>query len=137
MDRAIHEGDWIVSITHGILNGYTAYPTLKAFESHLQYVKDHESEIWVDTFANVFRYGRERDEARLTSQPSPGKVVFTLAAPLDPKVYDRPLTVVIAATAATDARATREGVALPIKVRPDRILVNAVPSDAPVTVTWR
>ena len=45
---------------HGIEIGYDHFPDRKIFESHLQYVKDHEAQIWADTFANVARYVQER-----------------------------------------------------------------------------
>ena len=137
VDRAIVEGKWIASITHGILNGYGAYPSLKAFEGYLQYVKDREDRIWVDTYAHVFCYVRERDAAKLTWEMSPGKAVITLTSSLDPKIYDRPLTLVIAALGAEDARAARAGVELPVKVLAECIQVDAMPTNAPVTVTWR
>ncbi len=137
IDRAVAEGRWIVAIVHGILNGYAAFPSLKAFEGHLQYVKDREDKIWVDTFANVFRYGRERDEAKLTYEASPGKVVIRLQSSLDPRIYDRPLTLVITAKGAKDVRAERGGVELPAKVLAECIQVDAVPAEAPLTVTWR
>ena len=137
VDRAILEGRWIVSITHGILNGYAAYPSLKVFEGYLQYIKDREDQIWVDTFAHVFCYVRERDEVKLTSEVSPGKAVVSLKSSLDGNIYNRPLTLVIAAKGAKDARAERAGVDLPVTVLSDCIHVDAVPADAPVTVTWR
>ncbi|HEY1784018.1 MAG TPA: polysaccharide deacetylase family protein [Pirellulales bacterium] len=137
IDRAILEGKWIVSITHGILNGYGAYPSLKAFEGYLGYVKDREDRLWVDTCAHVFCYLRERDEAKLTFELSPGKAVVMLTSSLDAKIYNRPLTLVIAATGAKDVRAERAGVDLPVKVLDDCIHVDAVPADGPITITWR
>lgn len=137
IDSAIAEGKWIVSITHGILNGYAAYPSLKVFEGYLEYVKDREDRLWVDTFAHVFCYIRERDEAKLTCDVSPGKAVVALTSSLDGKIYNRPLTLVIAAKEAKNVQATRAGVDLPVKVLADCIQVDAVPAEAPITVTWR
>jgi peptidoglycan-N-acetylglucosamine deacetylase len=137
VDRAIVEGKWIASITHGILHGYGAYASLKAFEGYLQYIKAREDRLWVDTYAHVFCYIRERDDAKLTFDVTRGKVVISLTSSLDEKIYNRPLTLVIAAKGAKDARAVRGGVDLPVKVVSDSIQVDAVPSDTPITVTWR
>jgi peptidoglycan-N-acetylglucosamine deacetylase len=137
IDSAIAQGKWIVSITHAILNGYAAYPSLKVFEGYLEYVKEREDRLWIDTFAHVFCYIRERDEAKLTSEVSPGKAVVTLTSSLDGKIYNRPLTLVIPAKGAKDVQASRAGVDLPVKMLDDCIQVDAVPADAPITVTWR
>jgi len=137
VDRAIVEGKWIASITHGILNGYGAYPSLKVFEGYLQYVKDREDQLWVDTFAHVYCYTRERDDAKLTFDVTPGKAVVRLTLSLDEKIFSRPLTLVIAAKDAKDVRAVRAEYELPFKVLSDCIQVDAVPGAAPITVTWR
>jgi len=44
-----------------------------------------------------------------------------------------PLTLVIAANGASAAR----GAELPVTVQADRILLDAVPGEAPITVTWQ
>jgi peptidoglycan-N-acetylglucosamine deacetylase len=137
VDRAIRDGVWIVSITHGIAHGYGAYPQPKDFERDLENLKRHEDQLWVDTCANVFRYIRERDDAKLTAEMSPQRAVITLASTLDPHIYDRPLTIVIAERGAKEVRAVRAGVDLPVRALADSIQVDAPPSDAPIVVTWR
>jgi peptidoglycan/xylan/chitin deacetylase (PgdA/CDA1 family) len=52
IDRAIRKGIWIVPMIHGIGRGFDPLdPDL--LRQHLQYIKDREAEILVDTFGAV------------------------------------------------------------------------------------
>ncbi len=139
VDDAIAKGKWIVPMLHSIRRGFAAFEDPAQLDAHLRYVKSREGEIWVDTFGNVARYVKERDAATLAAHVGPREVVFRVSCPLDGKVYNCPLTVVVPAEGASSARAVRTGEAepLPVTVTSDRILVDAVPADEPVRLTWQ
>jgi hypothetical protein len=61
-----------------------------------------------------------------------------LACPLVGGVLHAPLTIVIPPQHATDVRAwyKKGGERLPVEVYPEKILVQAAPSDQTIEVTW-
>lgn len=136
VDEAIKKGQWMVPMLHSLSKGYAAFKNIADFDEHLKYVKKHESQIWIDTFGNVARYVKERDSAKLEGKVSADKAEFKLTCPLDSKIYDQPLTVVIPAKGATKATAKRGGEELPAVVKGDCILIDVPPADDPVTVSW-
>lgn len=137
-DQQVRDNKWGVIMAHGISYGYAAFTDPQIFRTHLNYVKSRAADIWVDTFANVARYEKERDDANLAvSASSPGRLVFTLTGTLDPALYTVPLTVVLDIPAAKSARAVRAGHDLPVRVSASAVQIDAVPSPEPVTVIWQ
>ena len=137
-DKQVRDKKWGVVMAHGIAYGYAAFTDPEIFRTHLRYVKKQEAAIWVDTFANVARYEKERDDATLTiTDSAAGRVTFVLSGKLDPAIYDVPLTVVIESPSAQSARAVRAGRELPVRVSPSALHIDAAPSSEPITVTWR
>jgi peptidoglycan-N-acetylglucosamine deacetylase len=145
-ELAIRNRSWLEVMTHGIDVGYDHFINAGIFEDHLVYLKDHEEQIWTDTFANVARYVQERDAAKIDGHVEKGKAVFTVTCPLNPKLYDQPLTILVPAHWPQNVQATRGGNPLPATTQPgygpgsgivDRILIDVVPSEEPVTVTWQ
>lgn len=136
-DKLVTDQKWGVLMTHAVVHGFSAMSDPEVFRSHLKYVKSHENEIWVGTFADVARYEKERDDAKLTFTESGDRITCTLTGTLDPKVYTVPLTVVIAQPGAKSAKAERVGKELPARVEKDGILVQAAPDQDPFVVTWK
>lgn len=137
-DRQVLEKSWGVVMLHAIQEGFAAFSDPEVFRGHLRYVKSRKDAIWVETFATVARYEKERENAVLrVSAADSGRVEFLLAGTLDPAVYDVPLTIVIEAAGAERARAMRAGVDLPVRIRPGALEVDAAPAQEPVTVFWK
>lgn len=139
IDDAIKKGLAVVGMIHGITTGYQPFTSPDVFENHLKYVKSREDVIWVDTFANVSRYTLERDAVKLTQAMTEKDATFTLKCSLDQNKFNYPLTVVIPVKGAAKVEAKRRdsGESLPVEVRADCILVQAVPSSQHVVVTWQ
>lgn len=140
IDKAIQTGQAIVFMTHAVAEvGYLPL-SREDLDGHLQYVSQLKDRIWVDTLANVARYVRERDAAKLAIKASQAnRVTFNLACPLDPVVFNEPLTCVIHAgghVVPASAQCERGGVALPALVSGDKVLVDVVPGTGDVTVRW-
>ncbi len=136
-DKLVKEHKWDIMMTHAIAKGYAAMSDPEIFHEHLKYVKSREHEIWVDTFANVVRYEKERDEAKLTVAGTVGRISCTITGSLDPKLYDVPLTIVIDAPSAVSVHAERAGRELPARVVSGAIQIDAAPDKEPVTVVWK
>jgi peptidoglycan/xylan/chitin deacetylase (PgdA/CDA1 family) len=96
VDRAIKTGQFIVIMTHAVAEvGYQPV-SQEELEGHLQYVSKLRDQVWVYTFANVSRYVRERDSATVTIQVTEAdRVTFDVVTPLDPRLFNLPLTCVI------------------------------------------
>jgi hypothetical protein len=137
-DEQVRDHKWGVVMAHAIGHGYAAFTDPEIFRSHLRYVKNQETNIWVDTFANVARYEKERDDAKLIiATNAPGRMTLTLGGTLSPDIYDEPLTIVLKVQGATSAHAETSGRELPVRVAKDSIQVDAVPGQAPINITWR
>ncbi|MBK1835332.1 polysaccharide deacetylase family protein [Roseibacillus ishigakijimensis] len=136
-DKLVRDEKWGVLMTHGIEEGYAAMSSREVLHEHLKYVKSHEQDIWVDTFANVSRYEKERENAKLSASGEVGKLTCTLTSALDPQLYNVPLTLVIEAANATTARAMRGDVNLSAVVEDGTILIEATPSSQAIIITWK
>ena len=136
-DKQIGDKTWGVIMAHAIANGYSALGDPEILRAHLRYVKSREGEIWVDTFANIARYEKERDQTKLEISGKPGNLTCLLSSTLDPEVYNVPLTFIIDAAGATSPHAERAGQELPIGTSSNSIHFDAIPNSQPIRVTWK
>jgi peptidoglycan/xylan/chitin deacetylase (PgdA/CDA1 family) len=136
VDGVIDRGEWKVAMIHAVKSGYAAWASADAFKEHVAYLKGRQDVLWVDTLGAVAKYKQESEAATLKAEAAGKTVTLTLTCPLDPKIFDQALTVVIAAPGVRKAAATREGKPLPMTVRTDEVLVDIVPGDQKVIVTW-
>lgn len=134
-DKLILENKWGVLMVHGIAKGYAPLSDPGILRAHLTYVKSREGDIWVDTFANVARYEKERENAKLRLTGQPGNLTCSLNSVLDPQIFNVPLTIVLDAPKATTARAVRAGKELPVRVMKGSIYIEAPPAVEPITIT--
>lgn len=136
-DKQAAEGNWGVAMIHGINAGYDPIRS-DVLSQHLQYTGQH-AKLWVDTFANVGRYVRLRETAKLTiSEQTARSARFVLSSPLDPKFFNAALTVVIPHAGATEASASTEnGIPLQTHTLDDSIQVECPPSEAVISVHWK
>ena len=136
-DKLVEDKKWGVIMAHGIGNGYAALSDPEILRAHFKEIKSREKEIWVDTFANVARYQKERDDAKLTVTGKPKNVTCVLSGTLGSQIYDVLLTLVLQAKGAATARATRAGRELATHVENGAVLVQVAPAPETITVTWK
>ncbi|HSI09610.1 MAG: polysaccharide deacetylase family protein [Rariglobus sp.] len=137
-DKQVRDKKWGVVMAHGIAYGYAAFTDPEIFRAHLRHVKSRDTDIWVDTFATIARYEKERDDAKISvASSSASRLVFTLTGTLDPKLYDVPLTLVLDLPNSRSARALRAGRELPVRVSASAVQIDTAPSSEPITVTWQ
>jgi len=137
-DRQVRDRSWGVVMAHGIGQGYAAFTDPEILRTHLRHVKSREADLWVDTFANIARYERERDTATLTIvSHRAGGMVCVLSGPLDPSLYDLPLTLVVEVPGSRSVRATRSGRELPARISANFVQIDAAPSPEPITLVWQ
>lgn len=135
-DKLVQEGKWGILMTHGVAQGYAALRGPEILREHLKYVKSRGSDVWVDTFLNITRYTQERENTKLDARRGESSAEITLTCSLDPKLFDLALTIVLQAPSAREVSAKRNGAALPATVRGDSILIEAVPGDGVILVSW-
>jgi len=140
IDKAIKTGQFIVVMAHAVAEAGYQPVSQEDLDGHLKYVSQLKDRVWVDTLANVSRYVRERDAAKITMKASEAnRVIFDLACPLEPVLFNRPLTCVIHAggpVVPSSVQCERGGVAIPVVIYGDKVLVDVVPGAGDVIVRW-
>lgn len=140
IDKAIKAGQAVVIMTHAVAEEGYQPVSQEDLEGHLKYVSTLKDRLWVDTFANVSRYTRERDAAAVAIIANGAeRVTFTLTCPLDPALFNHPLTCVIHAgspPALGSARCEQGGKAMPVVVAGEQVLVEVLPGAGEVVVGW-
>jgi len=93
VDAAVTRKDtWLVLVIHGVDGlGYEAL-SHTLLDEYFQYIKSKDDQLWVATFGNVTRYMREKENVKLTSSESGGKITVKLSNPLEKTMYYVPLT---------------------------------------------
>ena len=91
----LKEGDWGVTMTHGITYGYDAFVHPEILWEHWDKVKKLENKIWVGTFREVAAYLKEKEAVQLEIAQSGNELCIRPQLPLDKKLFTEPLTLVI------------------------------------------
>ena len=140
IDKAIKAGQPVIIMSHAVAEAGYQPITREQLDGHLRYVTTVTNQVWVDTLAQVSRYVRERDAAKVTLlTQEANRLTFTLSCTLDPKLFNKALTCVITPagrTAPSSASCEQGGVPIPSVVSGGKVLVDVTPSSGPVTVRW-
>ncbi len=141
-DFAIQKNLWLIAQCHDVglplVGNYR--PVSKEFlYQHLSYIKQRESEIWIDTFKNVYRYLFEKKNTEIVlKNVSTHGVAFEVKSPLDPKIFSVPLTVAINSQIENlkTARALQNGKLLEVTIDKNLIFINIEPINSTVNVEF-
>jgi len=139
IDDLIKQKKWGVAMIHGIVQGFDPFDPA-VLKAHLTYAKSKENDLWIDTFANVGRYVKERTVSTIQIVSQADKsVAFVLSRPPLTPNFIVPLTLIISAPGAISAEAHRNGVisSLPVKIVPDAVQIEATPGPEAIIVTWK
>ncbi|NNE48104.1 MAG: polysaccharide deacetylase family protein [Rhodothermales bacterium] len=82
---------WLVLVFHGVEGIGWEPKTAADLEAYFEYIAEQE-DVWVATFRDVTRYMRQRMSAEVSSEFDGASLRVHLVHPLDPAVYDYPLT---------------------------------------------
>ncbi|MFH0867314.1 MAG: polysaccharide deacetylase family protein [Bacteroidota bacterium] len=93
IDRLQYTKGWLIERIHGIdSNGWEPVPSSR-YASHLGYVKLNEDHLWIDTYKNVIKYIRERNNAKLSLIDSTlYDYTLSLTDTLADDIYNVPIT---------------------------------------------
>ena len=92
--ETIAEGRWYVACAHGIGDGWGPISE-QSLINILDFVKENESKIYLDTFENLAKYRIERENTQLVFSKDANGQVVELRSSLDPEIFDIPLCVVL------------------------------------------
>lgn len=92
--QLIREGEWGITMTHGITQGYDLWYHPEWLWNFYDEVKAHEDSVWVATFAQVAAYQRERQHLQLmANKRDDGSLTVTPRLNgLNPVLFHEPLT---------------------------------------------
>ncbi len=136
---------WVIAECHAIATKdiKTYKPmTKELLEKHLTYIKGKEDKIWVDTFINVYLYLIEKKRSQLYWESiSSHQVKLFIKAQLNPKIFHKPLTIVIDTSPVYPKKALavqeRSLKKLSVKIRGNKLYIDVIPNTSPVEVIWQ
>ncbi|MFO7448185.1 MAG: polysaccharide deacetylase family protein [Ignavibacteriaceae bacterium] len=94
-DNAANQKGWAVYLVHAI-DGDNGYSPLVSTElrASLEYLKENENKFWVQTFANVVKYIRERNALSVSDSVISGdSIIVFVTDTLDNSIYNYPVTI--------------------------------------------
>lgn len=93
VDTTMNRHDtWLVLTHHGVEGiGWEALPATELNE-YFTYIKNHQDKLWVATFADVTKYMRERQSAKVQSNLKNGHIAVSVSHPLNKGFYNIPFT---------------------------------------------
>ncbi|WP_152393369.1 S-layer homology domain-containing protein [Paenibacillus guangzhouensis] len=93
LDTGIAKANWLILTGHGNNDEGWSPPSLSLYDSHYAYVKQRDDALWNGTLAQVGKYLRERQDAKIELVTVNSlSIKLKLTGTLDSKVYDEPLT---------------------------------------------
>ncbi|MBN3583622.1 polysaccharide deacetylase family protein [Algoriphagus aestuarii] len=88
-----HQNIWLVLVIHGVENLGWEPKTKEELTGYFSYMKANEDKLWVETFRDVTKYIRARQNSQIYSKMENGFISISLQSELDPTVYSVPLTI--------------------------------------------
>ncbi len=92
LDRVIAEGDWGVTMTHGIHHGWDQWEDEQVLWDFYKELAARKDEVWIDTFAAVAAYRAEREHCTIRVRKYRKCIGLKPSCDLDPALYQEPLT---------------------------------------------
>lgn len=134
LEDLIKDGDWGVTMTHGINYGYDAFKYPDLFWEHLDDVKGMDDKVWVATFRQVASYIKERDEIRLKISDKKDGLVITPELKLNKELFVEPLTMVVRKEGVKGVTVSQNKKQLSVNVQGDKIIFDFNPYDGQIKV---
>lgn len=91
----VSNGEWGVTMTHGIRTGWDQWDEPQVLWDLFRTLGTMKDSVWVETFANVMAYAKERDAASVTAKTKRGKTIVEIECPLPSKLFNAPLTLLL------------------------------------------
>lgn len=138
VDKLIEKGDESPVMIHAIKKGYgwDPFDDISIFEEALDFLKEKQRVLWVDTFANLAKYRFNRENADLSVlENSPTQMKLKIVAKPDAKLYNIPTTIEIPWKKGVK-RVLQGTKSLDIAHQGDRCFIDILPQNGTVTVDY-
>ena len=136
MDKAVQKGSWEIIMIHAINIGYDQFRDPQQLYDHWRYVKSKESELWVDTFANIGKYKAMAKAVKLEVKQGNQKITCSFTG-IKKDMLESHLTIVAKAKNALEAKAIQAGKNLKVRTTIDKILIDVDPMKGPFEISWK
>jgi len=130
LDETIAAGGWYVPTYHGIENGWIITKAA-VFEQHLQAFAKRKDVLWIATFAEVIKYHKERNCAKINITAE-DKYNITLALTdtlTNTAIWNEPLTLNLQQTEFKVKSITQGGKNIPFTIADDVATFNVMPGN--------
>ncbi len=135
--KGLSTNGWVTILLHEIDsgNGYSPFSS-EELEGVLKYLVENSDIYYVDTFANIARYTKERDATQVTAMMTDNQITATLTCDLDTEIYNVPISVEVPLPDGwTSVTATQNGASIDAEIVGETIIFDAVPSGGEVVIT--
>ncbi|MFC3879796.1 polysaccharide deacetylase family protein [Algoriphagus namhaensis] len=88
-----HDNIWLVLVIHGVENLGWEPKTRDELKEYFSFMKTTQNDLWIDTFREVTKYIRARQNSTVKSSLADGKITISLESDLDTRIYSVPLTI--------------------------------------------
>lgn len=95
LEQTLRNGEWTVTMTHGITQGYDAFKDPKLLWNCFTQVANMQDCIWVATLHDVLAYNAERKHTKLETTKNKKGVTIVPHLSLDKHLFTHPLTLVV------------------------------------------
>lgn len=92
LERVIANGEWGVTMTHGIHHGWDQWEDENVLWDFYKELASRRDEVWIDTFAAVCAYRQEREHTAIVVRKYRKCIGIKPSCDLDPALYHEPLT---------------------------------------------
>ncbi len=134
--RVLDSGGWGSAIIHGITTGYRPFSSMEHFKEHVEAVTSKKEQIWIAPMGEVARYLKSAEETKITTVVKQGEMEISFSAE-NPNAAA--LTLVLSPDGKTmeDVTASQAGKPLQVIREKDRFLIEVMPGEDPVRVSWK
>lgn len=137
VDDVVDNGDWGVTMTHGITVGYDMWDNPQLLWDMMDYVKGRDAEIWAATFREVAAYEAERDNTVVRVKERKNGLELSLECGLDPDLFDIPLTIAVKGDWNRGVPTVRSGKEkLPCRLDGGLLLIEALPEQSSIQIDY-
>ena len=138
LHRTLESGDWGVTMTHGINEGYDKWYRPQQLWDFFDEVKGKEDSIWVGTFRDVAAYRAERENLMLRIERGRRSITIVPRLMLDQKLFRHPLTMIIRGDwSGKNIIVSQQDATLQPRVAGDKLMFDFDPSAGRIRIEWK
>lgn len=127
----IRKGEWGVTMTHGIAQGYDHFQDPQVLWTFLDDICARQDQLWIAPLRDVTAYVKEREASKLSVDTVAQGLCVTIHTGLDKQLFSHPLTLAVKTNV---ANAEQDGVLLEVTRENGIAYVNVNPNGGKVLI---